>query len=162
MILIPIKNLANAKQRLSPVLTNDERQELARAMCADVLSTVAAWQFRSEVAVVTSDPFAVALAERFGFEVIRDDENPGETGAIEAITSDRYNSGTPAWTPDGKWLYFLSDRHLQSRFLCPMAQDAAPTLHSVHPPTSSHCILGTTAFCRTWRRRKPPDCPASF
>ena len=87
MILIPIKNLANAKQRLSPVLTNDERQELARAMCADVLSTVAAWQFRSEVAVVTSDPFAVALAERFGFEVIRDDENPGETGAIEAATN---------------------------------------------------------------------------
>jgi 2-phospho-L-lactate guanylyltransferase len=87
MILIPIKNLANAKQRLAPVLTDDERRTLARAMCSDVLSTVAAWQFRSEVAVVTSDPFAVELAGHFGFGVIRDDENPGETGAIEAATN---------------------------------------------------------------------------
>jgi tricorn protease len=37
-----------------------------------------------------------------------------ETGASTAVTSDRYDSYSPAWTPDGKWLYFLSDRHLQS------------------------------------------------
>ena len=86
MILIPVKNLANAKQRLSPVLSPQDREELARAMCEDVLATVASWAGRPEVAVVTSDPFACALAERFGFEVIRDSENPGETGAIEMAT----------------------------------------------------------------------------
>ncbi len=36
------------------------------------------------------------------------------SGAIEALTSDRYNSGNPVWSMDGKWLYFLSDRNLQS------------------------------------------------
>ena len=36
------------------------------------------------------------------------------TGAIQAITSDRFNSGTPAWSSDGKWLYFLSDRMLKT------------------------------------------------
>jgi tricorn protease len=41
------------------------------------------------------------------------------TGAIEAITSDRYNSGNPAWTPDGKWLYFLSDRSLKTTVQSP-------------------------------------------
>ena len=30
MILVPVKNLANAKQRLSATLTSDARQELAR------------------------------------------------------------------------------------------------------------------------------------
>ena len=34
------------------------------------------------------------------------------TGAMQALTSDRYNSGNPTWSSDGKWLYFLSDRML--------------------------------------------------
>ncbi len=34
------------------------------------------------------------------------------TGAMQALTSDRYNSGSPTWSSDGKWLYFLSDRML--------------------------------------------------
>lgn len=29
-------------------------------------------------------------------------------------TTDRFDSYSPAWTPDGKWLYFLSDRNLAS------------------------------------------------
>ncbi len=37
-----------------------------------------------------------------------------ETGAIQPITSDRYNSMSPAWSSDGKWLYFLSDRMLKT------------------------------------------------
>jgi tricorn protease len=30
------------------------------------------------------------------------------------LTSDKYNSGAPAFTPDGKWLYFLSDRNFEA------------------------------------------------
>ena len=30
------------------------------------------------------------------------------------LTSDRYDSASPAFTPDGKWLYFLSDRSFTS------------------------------------------------
>jgi tricorn protease len=36
------------------------------------------------------------------------------TGAVHALTSDRYNSYNPAWSADGKWLYFLSDRMLKT------------------------------------------------
>jgi tricorn protease len=36
------------------------------------------------------------------------------TGAKARLTSDRYGSGWPAFTPDGKWLYFLSDRQFES------------------------------------------------
>ncbi|SNT30836.1 tricorn protease [Granulicella rosea] len=42
-----------------------------------------------------------------------------ETGAITAITSDRYNSSDPVWSTDGKWLYFLSDRMLKTSVQSP-------------------------------------------
>jgi tricorn protease len=37
-----------------------------------------------------------------------------ETGATVPVTSDRFNSASPAWSRDGKWLYFLSDRSLRT------------------------------------------------
>ncbi len=37
-----------------------------------------------------------------------------DSGAIQTITSDRYNSFNPIWSSDGKWLYFLSDRNLKT------------------------------------------------
>lgn len=35
-------------------------------------------------------------------------------GTTQPLTSDRYDSGSPSFTPDGKWLYFLSDRAFSS------------------------------------------------
>jgi 2-phospho-L-lactate guanylyltransferase len=86
MILIPVKNLANAKQRLAAVADQASRTELARAMLADVLTAVAAWQNRPEIGIVSSDPFAFDLAHHFDFEIIPDDANRGETDAIEMAT----------------------------------------------------------------------------
>jgi len=86
MILVPIKNLNAAKQRLSDVLSPDERLALAQAMCEDVLQELGRWRARPPVAVVTSDSFAIDLARRLQFEVVSDD-NSGETSAIEMATS---------------------------------------------------------------------------
>jgi 2-phospho-L-lactate/phosphoenolpyruvate guanylyltransferase len=86
VILVPIKNTQAAKQRLASVLAPSERNELARTMLHDVLAAVAAWKDRSRVGVVTSDAYAVQLAEEYRFEVIPDPHNPGETGAIEMAT----------------------------------------------------------------------------
>lgn len=86
MILVPVKNLADAKQRLSPVLNPEQRFALAQAMCEDVLQALARWQSRPAVAVVTNDSFARDLAARFSFEVVADD-NSGETNAIEMATA---------------------------------------------------------------------------
>ncbi len=35
-------------------------------------------------------------------------------GRTITLTNDRVDSYNPAWSPDGKWFYFLSDRNLQS------------------------------------------------
>ena len=37
-----------------------------------------------------------------------------ESGKIETLTSDRYDSNNAVWSSDGKWLYFLSDRALNT------------------------------------------------
>ncbi len=36
------------------------------------------------------------------------------TQQVHAVTTDRYDSYAPAWSGDGKWLYFLSDRTFRS------------------------------------------------
>ena len=86
MILVPVKHLNKAKQRLSPVLDQASRTMLAQAMLNDVLETLGSWQNRPDVAVVTCDPFAMTLANRHGFEVIADHSNTGETDAITIAT----------------------------------------------------------------------------
>jgi 2-phospho-L-lactate/phosphoenolpyruvate guanylyltransferase len=86
MILIPVKSLANAKQRLASLLDQPTRTKLAQAMLFDVLETLGSWQSRPEVGVVTSDPFAVELARRFEFQIIPDNANRSETDAIEMAT----------------------------------------------------------------------------
>lgn len=83
MILVPVKNLENAKQRLSSVLDAAARTAFARAMLEDVLTTLGEWRERPPVAVVTRDPFALALASRFNFEILDDPDDCGETQAIE-------------------------------------------------------------------------------
>jgi len=86
MILVPVKNLAHAKQRLAALLDQPTRVELAQAMLRDVLEALAAWANRPEVAVVTSDSFAVDLSRKLGFDVIPDNANRSETDAIEMAT----------------------------------------------------------------------------
>ncbi len=86
MILVPVKNLTEAKQRLASLLDAAERSALAAAMLEDVLETLATWPQCPPVAVITGDFRASRLACRFSFEVIRDDANGGETDAIGMAT----------------------------------------------------------------------------
>lgn len=86
MILVPVKNLSCAKQRLAALFDQSTRTHLAQTMLLDVLETLGAWQNRPEVGIVTSDPFAIQLAQQFHFSVIRDNLNRSETDAIEMAT----------------------------------------------------------------------------
>ena len=85
MILIPVKNLANAKQRLAGVLEQETRTELAHAMLRDVAEAISNSAL-DETAIVTSDEFAAEIAHSHGFQVIVDHANRSETDAIEMAT----------------------------------------------------------------------------
>ena len=86
MILVPVKNLRNAKQRLSAILDQASRTQLAQAMVADVLEALASWENRPEVAVVTTDTYVQELARQLDLLIIAD-ENRSETDAIERATA---------------------------------------------------------------------------
>jgi 2-phospho-L-lactate guanylyltransferase len=86
VILIPVKDLSAAKQRLARILDQSARTELAQTMLHDVVAAVSASPSCSQCSLVTSDRFAVELARQYNFEVILDPKNPGETGAIEMAT----------------------------------------------------------------------------
>jgi 2-phospho-L-lactate guanylyltransferase len=93
MILIPVKQSSNAKQRLSAILDQPARTQLAQAMLHDILEALAAWKSRPEVALVTSDPFASSLGAKLGFEIIDDPDNVSETAAIEMATEECIKRG---------------------------------------------------------------------
>ncbi|MCA9284359.1 MAG: PD40 domain-containing protein [Phycisphaerales bacterium] len=37
-----------------------------------------------------------------------------DDGSLTPVTTDRYDSGSPFFSPDGKWLYLVSERHLDT------------------------------------------------
>lgn len=87
ILLIPFKSLATAKQRLADALDERQRLQLAEAMLRDVLSAAAEVKDRIDVALVTGDAQAIAIAKELGFIVIEDTRNESETAAIEMATA---------------------------------------------------------------------------
>lgn len=47
-----------------------------------------------------------------------------ESGKTTTVTTDRFNSYAPAWSPDGAWLFFLSDRKLETSVNSPWGANA--------------------------------------
>lgn len=68
-ILIPVKRLDEAKQRLAERLSVDDRRRLGLAMLADVLRATERWRARW---IVTSDPDAEAVGLAFGCRLLLD------------------------------------------------------------------------------------------
>lgn len=80
--LIPVKELAQAKARLAPVLDDAARRRLALALFRDVLAAALACAALDAVAVVTRDEEVLTLAREAGAEGL------AEPGVLnEALTS---------------------------------------------------------------------------
>lgn len=140
MILVPVKNLAQAKQRLAAMLDQKARTDLAQAMLHDVLDALRPLRTRVTVALVTSDHFAVALARQGGFEIITDAANPGETGAIEMASAECVKRGAE-WN-----LVLPADIPLIETWEVERILDAAPAAGTVLVPAGDG--RGTNAVLR--------------
>jgi 2-phospho-L-lactate guanylyltransferase len=81
--VIPIKQLSNAKQRLSGLLDEEERKALFKAMVEDVLTAVEACTEVDQIVVVTDDHAVAELVRGYGAEVRPEPQQPG---LIEAVT----------------------------------------------------------------------------
>ena len=68
--VLPVKAWAEAKRRLSPVLSGEERQELARCMLDDLLGAIGGAARVTGVLAVTSDRVAGEYLARAGCELL--------------------------------------------------------------------------------------------
>jgi 2-phospho-L-lactate/phosphoenolpyruvate guanylyltransferase len=81
--IVPVKRLSRAKQRLAPVLSRNERAELARTMLHDVLTTLRAAPELAGIIVVTGDPVVASLAASFDARVVGDVMEAGVNLAVQ-------------------------------------------------------------------------------
>jgi 2-phospho-L-lactate/phosphoenolpyruvate guanylyltransferase len=139
ILLIPVKSLSTAKQRLADALSQSQRSQLAEAMLRDVMTAALGVLDRIDVALVTGDPRAQHLAHEFGFGVIEDTRNESETAAIEMATAwcEQRGYDTTIVVPGDIPLITSGELH---RVL-----DAAPVEGAVFVPAydrrGSNCIL---------------------
>lgn len=82
-ILIPVKDLTRAKQRLAGLLTQTERTRLAWAMLENTFAAAAKVTAIDRIAVVTLYNPAIALAESYGMEIILEAEQISESASVD-------------------------------------------------------------------------------
>jgi len=139
ILLIPVKSLTTAKQRLRDALTAQQRSQFAEAMLRDVMHAAFGVMDRIDVAVVTGDPRAQMLAVERKFMLIPDDRNESETAAIELATSwcEEHGYDTTVVVPGDIPLITSAELHA--------VLDAAPPEGAVFVPAydrrGSNCIL---------------------
>jgi 2-phospho-L-lactate guanylyltransferase len=160
-LLIPVKNLGNAKQRLGGAYDQEHRTLLAEAMLRDVLTAAAGVANRLDVFLVTGDSGAQAMAAEFNFGVIEDTRNESETSAIEMAT---------AWCEDADYdttIVVPADIPLITSAELHRVLDAAPAEGAVFVPAydrrGSNCILRRPASIiplRFGNDSFPPHCEA--
>ena len=82
-LLLPVKNLRQAKQRLSPFLNADERFGLAQAMLADTVRAVRGVRQAEKIFVVTNYIPAMEAAEQNGWDLLREDRQISESFSVD-------------------------------------------------------------------------------
>src|SRR5437773_2754737 len=85
-LLLPIKDLRNAKKRLTNVLTSEERFSLAEAMLADTIHAVRGVRCAEKIFVVTNYEPAMQLAEENGWEILREEQQISESHSVDAAS----------------------------------------------------------------------------
>jgi 2-phospho-L-lactate guanylyltransferase len=80
--VLPLKDFVSAKQRLSGVLSVEERSGFFQSMVEDLLNVLRQVEAIDGVLVVTDDPAAASLAGQYGCEVIGEGESKGLNGAV--------------------------------------------------------------------------------
>lgn len=81
--VVPVKSMAQAKQRLAGVLAPHERRALAHAMLQDVLQALTTSTGLAGTLVVTNDATAMTLARAAGADVLPDAPDAGLVPALQ-------------------------------------------------------------------------------
>ena len=82
-VLVPVKDLSKANERLSSVLTQKERTRLAYTMLEDVFEAVYHCTIADKKVVVTLDQKAKERANKYGFEVINEFKQTSQSDSVD-------------------------------------------------------------------------------
>ena len=82
-LLIPVKELGRAKQRLAALMSQAERTALAQAMMEDVFSAAASSRLADQVFLVSSYEPALARGRSLGWEIIREERQTSESESVD-------------------------------------------------------------------------------
>ncbi|PYT52496.1 MAG: 2-phospho-L-lactate guanylyltransferase [Acidobacteria bacterium] len=85
-LLLPVKDLKNAKKRLMSVLTPEERFGLAEAMLADTIRAVQGVCAAEKIFVVTNYGPVMDLAGKNGWEVLREERQISESDSVDVAS----------------------------------------------------------------------------
>jgi 2-phospho-L-lactate guanylyltransferase len=85
-LLLPVKDLNNAKKRLMGVLTPEERFALAEAMLADTIRAVRGVALAERIFVVTNYEPAMRVAQENGWEILREERQISESDSVDAAS----------------------------------------------------------------------------
>ena len=168
--VVPVKDTSDAKRRLAGVLNGTRRQQLALAMCEDVLATLAGVRELAGIVVVTVDPAAAAMAARYGAHVSSAGAREGHTGAVAAAARELAREGMLTVQPTFRWSKATTSEN-SSTFTatapaarapspsCRRGMSAAPTPFSAPRPAPCRCASAPTASSRISPR--PSAAPSS-
>jgi 2-phospho-L-lactate guanylyltransferase len=82
-LLLPVKDLRNAKKRLARMLMPEERFGLAQAMLSDAIRAIQGVRQAERIFVVTSYQPVMNIAEENGWEILREDRQISESHAVD-------------------------------------------------------------------------------
>ncbi len=82
-ILIPVKDLDHAKQRLSGLMTQEERTSFAWLMLQHLFDAVVAVRGHDRVALITGYEPAIRHGRQFGFEIIHETDQISESLSVD-------------------------------------------------------------------------------
>src|SRR5467141_3624991 len=85
-LLLPVKDLNNAKKRLIDVLTPEERLGLAGAMLAETIRAARGSCRAEKIFVVTNYEPVMQLAEENRWEILREEQQISESHSVDAAS----------------------------------------------------------------------------
>jgi 2-phospho-L-lactate guanylyltransferase len=85
-LLLPIKDLTNAKKRLIGVLTPEQRFDLAAAMLGDTFRAVRGVHRADQIFVVTNYQPAMHMAMENGWEILPEERQISESDSVDAAS----------------------------------------------------------------------------
>jgi 2-phospho-L-lactate guanylyltransferase len=142
--ILPLKDFVNAKQRLAGVLAPHERRYLFQAMVEDVLDVLSKHAGLEQLVIISDDPSAALLAERY--QVLHWSESElnakGLNGVIEAAAQRLLQQGVEDLLVVHGDLPLINEEEIQHLIdIHQVSEKPAMSISPDSPQQGSNCML---------------------